>query len=49
MNLRNHRTVAHIIATIRIILALSQEEEKSENPVDMKTKNLSLVFIPLLA
>jgi hypothetical protein len=28
---------------------LSQEEEKSENPVHMKTKNLSLVLIPVLA
>jgi len=36
------------VATIRIILSLSQEEEKSENPVHMKTKNLSLVLIPLL-
>jgi len=37
------------VATIRIILSLSQEEEKSENPVHMKTKNLSLVLIPVLA
>ena len=37
------------MATIRMILSLSREEEKSENPVHMKTKNLSLVLIPLLA
>ena len=37
------------MATIRIILSLSREEEKSENPVHMKTKKLSLVLIPLLA
>jgi len=41
--------VARIVATIRIILSLSQEEEKSDNPVHMKTKNLSLVLIPVLA
>jgi len=29
-NLRNHGTIARIVATIRIILSLSQEEEKSE-------------------
>jgi hypothetical protein len=29
------------VATIHIILSLSQEEEKSENPMHMKTKNLS--------
>jgi hypothetical protein len=37
------------VATIRIILSLSQEEEKSENPEHMKTKNVSLVLIPVLA
>ena len=37
------------MATIRIILSLSQEEEKSENPVHMKTKNLSLVLIHVFA
>jgi len=37
------------VATIRIILSLSQEEEKSDNPVHMKTKNLSLVLIPVFA
>ena len=37
------------MATIRIILSLSREEEKSQNPVHMKTKNLSLVLIPVLA
>jgi hypothetical protein len=37
------------VATIRIILSLSQEEEKSENPVHMKTKNLSLVLIHVFA
>ena len=36
------------MATIRIILSSSQEEEKSENPVHMKTKHLSLVLIPML-
>jgi hypothetical protein len=37
------------VARIRIILSLSQEEEKSENPVHMKTKNLSLVLIHVFA
>ena len=37
------------MATIRIILSLSREEEKTDNPVHMKTKNLSLVLIPVLA
>ena len=37
------------MATIRMILSLSREEEKSQNPVHMKTKNLSLVLIPVLA
>ena len=41
--------VARIVATIRIILSLSREGEKSENPVHMKTKTLSLVLIPVLA
>ena len=36
------------MVTIRIILSLPGEEEKSENPVHMKTKQLSLVLIPLL-
>jgi hypothetical protein len=48
MNLGDRGTVARIVATIRIILSLSQEEEKSENPVHMKTKHLSLVLISLL-
>jgi hypothetical protein len=49
MNLSNRRTVAHIIATINIILLLPREEEKRQNPVHMKTKTLSLVLIPVLA
>ena len=49
MNLGKHRTVAHIMATLRIILSLSGEKQKSHNPVHMKTKSLSLVLIALLA
>ena len=49
MNLGNHGTVAHIMATIRIILSLSGEEQKSHNRVHMKTKSFSLVLIALLA
>jgi hypothetical protein len=45
----NRETVAHIMATIRIIISLSDEEQKSHNPVHMKTKSLSLVLIALLA
>ena len=41
--------VARIMATIRMILSLPLEEEKSQNPVHTKTKTLSLVLIPLLA
>ena len=37
------------MATIHIILSLSREGKKSENPGHMKTKTLSLVLIPLLA
>jgi hypothetical protein len=39
INLRNRRTVARIVATIRIILSLADEERKSHNPVHMKTKS----------
>ena len=49
MNLDNRGTVARITATIRMILSLLHEEEKSQNPVHMKTKTLSLVLISLLA
>jgi hypothetical protein len=48
MNLDNRGTVARITATIRMILSLLHEEEKSQNPVHMKTKTLSLVLIPVL-
>ena len=37
------------MATICVILSLPGEEEKSQNPVHMKTKTLSLVLIPVLA
>ena len=47
-NLGNRGTVAHIIATLGIILSLPREGEKSQNPVHMKMKNLSLVLIPVL-
>jgi endosialidase-like protein len=49
MNLGDRGTVARIIATIRIILSLSHEEEKSQNPVHMKTKTLSVVLLLLVA
>ncbi len=49
MNLDDRGTVARITATIRMILSLLHEEEKSQNPVHMKTKTLSLVLIPVLA
>jgi hypothetical protein len=49
MNLDDRGTVARIIATIRMILSLLHEEEKSQNPVHMKTKTLSLVLLPVLA
>jgi hypothetical protein len=48
MNLGDRGTVARIVATIRIILSLLREEEKSQNPVHMKTKTLSLILIPLV-
>ena len=48
MNLGDRGTVARIMATIRMILSLPHEEEKSQNPVHMKTKKLSLVLILLL-
>jgi hypothetical protein len=37
------------MATIRIVLSLSGEKQKSHNPVHMKTKSFSLVLIALLA
>ena len=49
MNLGDRGTVARIMATIRVFLSLSREEEKSQNPVHMKTKHLSLVLILVLA
>jgi hypothetical protein len=49
MNLGDRRKVARIMATIRMILSLPREDEKSQNPVHMKTKILSLVLTPLLA
>jgi hypothetical protein len=49
MNLGDRGTVARITATIRMILSLVHEKEKSQNPVYMKTKTLSLVLIPVLA
>ena len=41
--------VARITATIRMILSLVHEEEKSQNPVYMKMKTLSLVILLVLA
>jgi len=47
INLDNHGTIAGIVATTRIILSLSREEKKSENPAHTKRKTF-LVLIPLL-
>ena len=44
MNLGDRGTVARIMATIRMILSLSREEEKSQNPVNMKTNMTTLYF-----
>jgi Chaperone of endosialidase len=49
MNLRDRGMVAHIIATILIILSLPPEEQNRQNGVYMKTKNLSFIFIAFLA
>ena len=49
MNLGDRETVARHYGNNSHNFIVSREEEKSQNPVHMKTKTLSLILIPLLA
>ena len=49
MNLGDRETVARHYGNNSHNFIVSREEEKSQNPLHMKTKILSLILIPLLA